>query len=98
MGVVIVVPAFTEGEQGNEPVVGGDIASEEAARSPCVSGGMDQPSGVQADYRAHEQSPHQERKTADCEKQNSRQNHGNVMVFRDPDMKLGFCKIRYIAG
>src|SRR3954467_1766438 len=98
MSVVIVVPAFAEGEKGDKPVVVGQVAREESGHSPGMSGGVDQPSRVQPDYGPHEKSPHQEWKAADGEKQNAGKDHGNVVVFRNPDMKFRFCKIGHIAG
>src|SRR5688572_18344893 len=38
MGVMVVVPAFSECEQRHPPVVGGIIAGLEAARTPLVGG------------------------------------------------------------
>ena len=57
MGVVIVVPAFAAGQQGNPPVVAGVIAGFEAARTPQVRGGIDQPGGVQSQRDAQEDAP-----------------------------------------
>src|SRR4029077_20795114 len=38
------------------------------------------------------------RKATDGEKQSARENHGDIVVFRDPDMKLGFGEIGHVAG
>jgi hypothetical protein len=59
VGVVVVVPAFAAGEQGDPPVVAGVVLGLEAALAPEVGGGVDQPGGVQADDDAEEGSPEQ---------------------------------------
>ena len=55
--VVIVVPAFAEGHQRDPPVVARIVAGGKAARSPHVGGGVDQPSGMQADDDAQAKFP-----------------------------------------
>src|SRR5215469_2883594 len=48
VGVVVVVPAFTAGEQSDPPVVAGVVAGVEAAGAPHVGGRIDEPGYVQA--------------------------------------------------
>src|SRR5580692_9794685 len=56
-----------------------------------------QPCRVQADDGAHEDSPQQKRQPADRQQDQAQDNHWNVMIFGDPDMKLVFCQIRHIT-
>src|SRR6266567_8831324 len=49
VGVVIIVPSFAAGEQGYPPVIAGVIAGFEAAATPEVGCGVDQPSGMEAE-------------------------------------------------
>jgi hypothetical protein len=57
MGVVVIVPAFAAGEDGDPPVVAGVVLGFEAALAPEVSCGVDQPGGVKADGDPKEGSP-----------------------------------------
>lgn len=57
VGVVVVVPSFAAGEQGDPPGVARVIFSFEAARTEEVGSGVDQPGGVQAEGDAEECSP-----------------------------------------
>ena len=66
MGVVIVVPAFAEGDQRDPPVIAGIVARVEAARAPHVRDGVDQPGGVQADDDAQADAPQHQRKAAEA--------------------------------
>src|SRR5271156_377525 len=60
MRVVIVVPAFAPGQQGDPPAVGGKVARGKAARAPGVGCGVDQPGGMQSDHGAQKNSPENE--------------------------------------
>src|SRR3984957_16131473 len=57
VGVVVVVPAFAAGEESDPPVVAGVVLGLEAALAPEVSGGVDEPGGMEADGDAQEGSP-----------------------------------------
>jgi hypothetical protein len=46
MGMVIIVPAFPEGQQRHKPVVCGHIAGGETPGTPHVCGRVDEPGGV----------------------------------------------------
>jgi hypothetical protein len=65
VGVVVVVPAFAAGEQGDPPGVARIVLGLEAARADQVGGGVDQPGGVQADDHAQEGSPEHHAEAAD---------------------------------
>ena len=98
VGVVVVVPAFAAGEDGDPPVVAGVVLSLEAALAPEVSGGVDQPCGVEADGDAEEGSPEEHAYGADdvvscgcegCAEGNLEQtggDQGNVVIFAEPDV------------
>ena len=47
MCVVVVVPAFAAGEQGNPPVVAGIVSRLKAATAPQVGRRIHQPGGMQ---------------------------------------------------
>src|SRR6266853_6642876 len=53
---------------------------------------------MQANHGAHEDAPHQKGKPAHSEQHYTQYNHGNVMIFRDPDMKLIFGQVGDIAS
>ena len=57
VGVVVVVPAFAAGEQGDPPGVAGVVLGLKAARAEHVGGGVDQPGGVQADALTRRKVP-----------------------------------------
>ncbi len=65
VGVVVVVPAFAAGEDGDPPVVAGVVLGLEAALAPEVRGGVDEPGCVEADGDAEEGSPEQHADSAD---------------------------------
>ena len=78
MRVVVVVPAFAEGDHGDPPVVARIVPGVEAALAPQVRGGVDQPRGVPAEYDAHKNRPQHQRPPADGQ---TDQRHGDR---RDP--------------
>jgi hypothetical protein len=57
VGVVIVVPAFSEGDQRYQQVIGGEVFGRKPARAPEVGDGVDHPGRVETDYDAREYSP-----------------------------------------
>jgi len=59
MRVVVVVPAFAEGEQRDDDVVAGIVAGGEAAGAPQVGYRVYRPGGVQAEGEAHAGGPQQ---------------------------------------
>ena len=93
MRVMIVVPAFAPGDQRDPPAIGGKIAGLKAARAPAVRGGIHQPGGVQADNRAQENSPQDERDAADGEQNQAENDHRHVMIFGDPDVEFIFGEV-----
>src|SRR5271165_2991632 len=106
MGVMIVVPAFAEREHGHHEVIRGGVAGNETARAPDVRCRIHQPSGMQTQSGAQEDSPEYARKAAmdaapECSAksvQKSRQDDdGYVMIFGDPYMKLVFGQIRHVT-
>jgi hypothetical protein len=98
MGVVVVVPAFAAGEKSDPPVIAGVVLSLEAALAPEVGGGVDEPSGVEADGDAEEGSPEDHAHCADdvmagtgngCAKdelEDASDDQGNIVVFAEPDV------------
>lgn len=55
--VMIVVPSFAEGKQGDPKTVFRCIVRQETPRSPHVRCGIDQPSGVQAEDGSQKDCP-----------------------------------------
>src|SRR5579871_1171246 len=98
MRVMVVVPALAESQQRHPPAVGGKITSGEAASAPGVRGRIDQPGGVQANHGAHENAPQQEWKSADGEQNHAQHDHWDVVIFRDPDVKLVFGEVGNVSG
>src|SRR6266567_5945223 len=98
MGVVIVMPALAECEQGDPPAVGRKVASCESPRAPAVGGGIHQPCGMQSHDRAQEDSPHQKWETADCEQCSGNKNHWHPVIFGQPNMCLRFRQVRNVMG
>src|ERR1043166_7903991 len=54
VGMMIIVPALTEDQQCDEPVVRGHVMRGETSRTPHVRGRIDQPCGMQAEHGPHE--------------------------------------------
>ena len=98
MGVVVVVPAFAAGEQSDPPVVAGVVLGFEAALAPEVSGGVDEPGGVEAESDAEEGSPEKHSEGSDdvvagsgdgcaeCDLKEAADDEGNVVIFAEPDV------------
>ena len=85
IGVVVVVPAFSAGEQGDPPEVARVVAGGEAARSPHVGGGVDQPNGVQAEGDAEEDSPEKPGQAANGKEYDGEQGEREPVVAVDPE-------------
>ena len=99
VGVVVVMPAFAAGQQGDPPVVAGVILGFEAAITPEVGGGVDEPGSVQAEGGAEERSPEDHAESAegtvagaegssDGELSEARDNEWQIVVLREPDVNL----------
>ena len=97
VGVVVVVPAFAAGEDGDPPVVAGVVLGLEAALAPEMSCGVDEPCGMEAKSYAEERSPEEHADgadeamagiegSADGELREAGDDERNVMVFRQPDV------------
>ena len=67
-GVMIVVPAFTEGEDCDPETVRGSVGCKKAARAPHVRRGVNQPCGVQSENGAKEYGPQYEAPTTHRER------------------------------
>jgi hypothetical protein len=93
MGVMIIVPALAEGEESDKEIVGGMIAGGEAARTPDVRGGIDEPGGVEAENGAEKDAPEEKRPSANRQKDEAEDNHGNIVVLGDPDVETIFGEI-----
>ena len=88
MRVVIVVPAFAEGDQGDPPVVPGIVAGVEAARAPHVRGGVDQPGGVQPEDDRAGKMPHRNSgKSADGAAGSGQDDDRHPVVVVQPDVE-----------
>ena len=57
--MMVVVPALSESQKRDPPIVGGEIACHESARTPGVGNGINHPGAVQADHCAQEDAPQQ---------------------------------------
>src|SRR5579871_5387726 len=65
VSVVIVVPTFATGEDGDPPVVAGIVLGLEAALAPEVGGGVDEPCCMETDGDAKEGSPENHAESTD---------------------------------
>ena len=98
VGVVVVVPAFAAGEEGDPPAVAGVVFGLEAALAPEVRGGVDEPCGVEAEGDAKEGSPENHADSADdvvtsrCERcaegdlEEAGDDEREVVVLAEPDV------------
>ncbi len=91
-GVVIVVPAFAEGEHRDPETVRRGVAGAEPLRSPHVSRGIHEPSGVEADDRSEEDSPKHTWPSPDREKRHADYRQRNPMPLADPDVESVFAE------
>ena len=98
VSVVVVVPALSECEQRDPPIVRRMITRGKWTGTPQVRRGIDEPCGVQADYRAQKNAPEQERKSTNCEEDDAQHNHWDVIVFRNPNLKLVLRKIGNVTS
>src|SRR5580704_2253631 len=94
---MVVVPALAESQDRDPPTVGRKVFRDEAACTPAMRRRIYQPSRMQTDDRAHENSPQQERQAADRQQDQAQDNHWNVMIFGNPDMEFVFCEIGHIT-
>ena len=65
MGMVVVVPAFAERDQGDPPQVAGIVLGAEASAAPHVRRGIDQPGRMQADDYPQRHDPQQHAQAAE---------------------------------
>jgi hypothetical protein len=88
MGVVVVVPAFAEGEKCDPEAVAGGVRCGEAARTPHVGCRVDQPGGVQADDGAQEDAPEYAGPSSDEVEDYREDGVGHPVPAADPDVEL----------
>ena len=86
--MVIVVPPFAEGKEGDPQTVFGGIVRQEPPRSPHVRRRVYQPGGVQADYSSQEHSPQEKGPATDRKECYAKHSKRNPMPLGDPKMKL----------
>ena len=110
VGVMVVVPAFAAGEQGNPPGVAGIVLGFEAAGADEVGGGVDQPGGVEADdatehgapehhaEAAHEAMAGSGEGGADADLEEADQGDGEPMELGKPDVALVAGEVRSVAS
>src|SRR3569833_583061 len=105
MGVVIIVPALTAGEQRNPPAAARVVAGFKAAAAPEVSGGAYQPGGVQAQGHSEEDSPEDHTECVSPsspnppagKQQHSASGDGKPMVFAEPNVEPVAIEIGAVA-
>src|SRR5215469_6794286 len=109
MGVVVVVPAFAAGEDGDPPVVPGVIAGLKAALAPEVRGGVDEPRGVKTEGYAKEGCPENHADSSseamagggesgtEAELHEAGDGEGEPVVLREPDVNRVAGEVRSVA-
>src|SRR5580698_1137608 len=95
VGMVIIVPAFAEGDQSHPPVVARVVARSEATSAPHVSGGVDQPRGVESKDDTEETSPEQEGESADQVQDDGECHVRYPVIVVEPDVET---ILRQIGG
>src|SRR5580698_8732109 len=107
MGVVVVVPAFAAGENGDPEAVAGIIAGFKTAAAPKVGGRVDQPGGMQAEGNAKEDAPKDHLDAAhdavvdpgaEAHEDDSTGDEGKPVVLAHPDMEAVAGEIGNVAG
>src|ERR1700759_5623697 len=96
MCMVIVVPAFSSGEESDPPVVARVVFRSESLGSPHVSCGIHQPCGVQAHCDAEKDSPENPRPSSDGEENQGENHQRNPMEASQPNIKAIFGEIRSV--
>ena len=93
MGVMVVMPSFSEGKQCNPEAVSGGVCGLVSPRAPHVGGGVNQPGGVEIQDRAEEDAPKENGPSAEHEKNSSEKGHGNPVPSAEPDVEFVFAKV-----
>src|SRR5437763_440871 len=93
MSMMIVVPAFAEGEQCHPKTVFGSVAGEEALRSPNVGGGVYQPGNMQANHGAQENSPQHKWDAAYGQQHQAQHSQRDPMPITEPCMNFVFAQV-----
>src|SRR4029077_4849782 len=93
LGVVIVVPAFAEGEDRDPEAVGGVIMSKKALRAPHVRGRVYKPGGMETVNGAEEDDPHQERPATDGQEDHAESGNRDPVPLAEPNVEFIFAKI-----
>ena len=95
---MVVVPALAGSQERNPPVIPGIISGRESAATPHVRSRIDQPSRVEAYDCPEADAPQQEWNTADTEKEQCKDDHGNPMIVVQPHVKAIFRQIWRVFG
>src|ERR1700757_1535575 len=93
MGMEIIVPALAEAQKGDPEAVPRTVSGLKTPRSPHVCGGIYQPSPVQSNYCAQENSPGQIRKSTYGKQHDSEHGNWNPVPLADPDVEFVLAEI-----
>ena len=97
MGVMVVMPSFSKGEQCDPEAVSGGVCCLVSPRAPHVGGGVHEPGGVKIQDRAKKDAPEEKGPSAESEKDSSKDGHGDPVPAAEPDVKFVFAKVRDVG-
>lgn len=97
MRVMVVVPSFAEGQERHPVTVARVLARRESLFAPEVRRRIDQPSRMQSDSDAQENSPHQHPPPAEIEEREADNNQWHIEETVEPDVKAILHQIRRVA-
>jgi hypothetical protein len=93
MGVVVVVPAFAEGEQSDPHAIAGGVAGREPSRTPHVCSGVYEPGAVETDDGAEEDAPEEIGPSTEDKKGDAEGRNRDPMPTADPDVEFIFAEV-----
>ena len=100
--VMIIVPTFSERDEGNPPVVTGIVPCQETARAPHVSHRVHHPRAMQTDHHAKANTPQEHGKPSQQEQRHGKHNHGEPVIIVQPHIETVFgqigCVLRHELG
>ena len=98
VGMMIVMPAFAEGQNRDQEIIRRIVAGVVALGAPKMRGRIDQPGGVKSDRHPQEYSPQDRLPTKGEQDPYAERGEGNPVPLAEPYVVLVFTKIRNVGG
>ena len=94
MGMMVVVPSFSEGQKCHPEAISGGVSGWKPTRAPHMCGRVDKPGRVKIQDGAKKDAPKENRPSPQEQKDPTHYGHWYPMPLAEPDVKPVSAKVR----